>query len=125
MNPEGVNLLRHDKKFKFPFHACKAGQIARKLTHKCARPRCITCITCVMCNCLTSITCITCVMCIPCILCILCITCTTCNTCKFLHYYYAQMITMPHGGGSLGTHESDYVICAPPLISLQSKSIIF
>ena len=31
---------------------------------------------------------------------------------------YAQMITISHGGGgSLGTHKSDYVICARPLIN--------
>ena len=29
---------------------------------------------------------------------------------------YAQMITILHGGGSLGTPKSDYVICAGPLI---------
>ena len=28
---------------------------------------------------------------------------------------YAQMITILHGGGSLGTPKSDYVICARPL----------
>ena len=31
---------------------------------------------------------------------------------------YAQMITILHGGGSLGTPKSDYVICARPLRSL-------
>ena len=29
---------------------------------------------------------------------------------------YAQMITILHRGGSLGTPESDYVICARPLM---------
>ena len=29
---------------------------------------------------------------------------------------YAQMITILHGGGSLGTPKSDYVICAQPLM---------
>ena len=28
---------------------------------------------------------------------------------------YAQMITILHGGGSLGTPKIDYVICARPL----------
>ena len=36
---------------------------------------------------------------------------------------YAQMITILHGGGSLGTPKSDYVICARPLIKKQKKSI--
>ena len=31
---------------------------------------------------------------------------------------YAQMITILHGGGSLRTPKSDYVICARPLIEL-------
>ena len=37
---------------------------------------------------------------------------------------YAQMITILHGGGYLGTPESDYVICARPLITMMKVMII-
>ena len=44
---------------------------------------------------------------------------------KWLQYYigggYAQMITILHRGGSLGTPKSDYVICARPLILTQNR----
>ena len=34
---------------------------------------------------------------------------------------YAQMITVLHGGGSLGTPKSDYVICARPQIAINFR----
>ena len=37
---------------------------------------------------------------------------------------YAQMITILHGGGSLGTPKSDYVICARPLKKMMMEKMM-
>ena len=37
---------------------------------------------------------------------------------------YAQMITILHGGGSLGTPKSDYVICARPLSCHELSKVV-
>ena len=50
------------------------------------------------------------------------------GTAKWLQYYigggYAQMITILHGGGSLGTPKSDYIIWHDPLLVLCTLQVL-